>query len=632
MLNVQQITATLAKLPDVQLQQYAQLHKSDPYIMALAMSESNRRKEVRGAGQAPAQAQPKVVDQEIAQMAPRPAQPMPEDQGIGQLPAGNMNFAGGGIIAFADGGGVERYDGTSGSFTGVPYADVPAAIAAVGVPVAVYRQAADLAARMGTNVSSILGRMGYDVAKMGASGVTGAAKLAATGPGQVVLAGGVPATQFATDIMASNPKLREAYADNPMMGAMDPNAALAAAILDQSKPNQKQKAQETLSGAVPTTAAQGAPTAAPVSTADMAAKASASPYTSGAALSETAALLNRYPKEKPEAPPAAPPAARPSAAPGIGMPSYAGLDAGKLTSKALEEAGKKPNIFAKDIEAIGQEKVSAKEAEVTGLEAIQQKFDNIFKGRKERMDTKEAEISKMGDQNLGLALLNAGAAMMSTPGGIGAAFGKGVDVGSKQYVAGIDKINAAKDKLADARDRLEEIEAQRGEMSARELFKARNDVKNTQISAKEDLVKSNMQRYDINRADALKMVDNQIKIGISQIEQAGATARTGAQIASAERLAAMPTGEAKNIMMLGTGATDAAKYESGLKKMQDITSDKTGMAAFKILGEINAKHANDPSFKPLTMADLTSFLSDYQRSMRAGPANVSGKPTGKAFE
>jgi hypothetical protein len=52
------------------------------------------------------QEQPKVVDSEIAQMAP---QQMPEDMGIGQLPAGEMNFAGGGIIAFADGGDVERY-------------------------------------------------------------------------------------------------------------------------------------------------------------------------------------------------------------------------------------------------------------------------------------------------------------------------------------------------------------------------------------------------------------------------------------------------------------------------------------------------------------------------------------------
>jgi hypothetical protein len=115
MINVNKITSTLAKLPDQQLQQYAQMHKSDPYIMALAMSESNRRKEMRSAGQGAQgmQEQPKVVDQMVADMAP---QQLPEDQGIGQLNAGEMNFAGGGIIAFADGGDVERFNGSQSQF------------------------------------------------------------------------------------------------------------------------------------------------------------------------------------------------------------------------------------------------------------------------------------------------------------------------------------------------------------------------------------------------------------------------------------------------------------------------------------------------------------------------------------
>jgi hypothetical protein len=63
--------------------------------------------------------QPKVVDQGIAEMvapAPQPqmpqaqAQPMPEDVGIGALPAPNMQgMAGGGIVAFGDGGEVQRF-------------------------------------------------------------------------------------------------------------------------------------------------------------------------------------------------------------------------------------------------------------------------------------------------------------------------------------------------------------------------------------------------------------------------------------------------------------------------------------------------------------------------------------------
>jgi hypothetical protein len=104
MINVNNITSTLAKLPDQALQQYAMMHKNDPYVMSLAVSESNRRKEMRAAqgAQGGTQEQPKVVDAAVAEMAPQ-AQPMPEDSGIGQLPAGDMEFAGGGILAFAAG-------------------------------------------------------------------------------------------------------------------------------------------------------------------------------------------------------------------------------------------------------------------------------------------------------------------------------------------------------------------------------------------------------------------------------------------------------------------------------------------------------------------------------------------------
>lgn len=131
MIDVNKITSTLAKLPDAQLQQYAQMHKSDPYIMALAMSESNRRKEMRSAGQGAqgVQEQPKVVDQAVAEMAP---QQLPEEMGIGQLPAGDMNFADGGIVAFAGGGDVERYQ-----YGGMPkptsmMGDIPGFVAGTG--------------------------------------------------------------------------------------------------------------------------------------------------------------------------------------------------------------------------------------------------------------------------------------------------------------------------------------------------------------------------------------------------------------------------------------------------------------------------------------------------------------------
>jgi lysozyme family protein len=92
------------------------MNKNDPYTVSLALSEANRRKAMRaGAFRMPGQ-QPKVVDQDIAEMAGVDAMgnitgALPENIGIGRLPAPNLAPIGkaeGGIIGYADRGFVQR--------------------------------------------------------------------------------------------------------------------------------------------------------------------------------------------------------------------------------------------------------------------------------------------------------------------------------------------------------------------------------------------------------------------------------------------------------------------------------------------------------------------------------------------
>lgn len=294
---------------------------------------------------------------------------------------------------------------------------------------------------------------------------------------------------------------------------------------------------------------------------------------------------------------------RREAAPTVKAPSFAALDPVKMTEEAMAKAAKQPNPFATEIEGLGKERVAAAEAEVSGLEAIQKQFADIYKGRRERLGTREAEIGKLEKQAQGLALLQAGAAMMSTPGKFGAGLGRGLEVGTRQYAAGMDKVRDAQEKLSEARDRLDEIEAQRGELSARELFKARTGVKNASIAAREALIKANMDNYNVNRDTALKMVDNQIKIGIAQIQEQGATNRANIA-AGAQRL----PGEAQMAMMLGTGATEAERLRSGLAELAKFKA-KDGGTNMKLLEQfIEAKKA-DPSITP------ESFLTQAAQVM-----------------
>jgi hypothetical protein len=124
MIDVNQITTTLRGMADRALQQYAMMNKTNPYILSLAVAESNQRKQLRTAAQARNMApQPKVADTAIAGIAEdspavdamgnvtgMAAGGLPEDYGIGRLPTPNMQH-------MAD-GGIAGYDDEEGMATG----------------------------------------------------------------------------------------------------------------------------------------------------------------------------------------------------------------------------------------------------------------------------------------------------------------------------------------------------------------------------------------------------------------------------------------------------------------------------------------------------------------------------------
>jgi hypothetical protein len=555
MINVDQITARLAKMPDTALQQYAAMHKNDPYIMALAVSESNRRKQVRQAAQG-AQGemeQPKVADQALAEMAP---QVLPEEQGIAQLPVGDMEFAGGGLVAFAGGGDVERY---------APGGMPPTSEEAERLLREARARAAQRAAMRPVGPHSVFPR----AVMPAAAGPLSAALIPAAVP--IGLAGalvsgmeGMREEGYPVDTTA--PEF--ATEATPEQIAFDAQrVARARALAAPSAPS---------TPSAPAAAAAGS----------ISPEAMAQARTPRTGVESTTSTYTRSGRPAPGAPsaPAAPgtkPAGGPGAAPvdaaaTAAASGIAGLDVGRMTADALRVAGQQPNPFAADVERVGKEKVKAAEEKVKGLEAIHKQFSDIFKGRKERLDTREAEIGKMKDQNIGLSLLQAGATMMFTPGGVGAALGKGVKVGTEQYAAGLDRLRGAQEKLLDARDRLEEIENQRSEMSARELFTARNEVKNIGISVKEDLIKSNMQMYGVNRDTAMKMVEQQIKLGISVYEQQQQTKRTGMSNAAtleAARIAAASRATGRD--------SEMEEYTKWLKENpQYMANPQAGVQAF----------------------------------------------------
>jgi hypothetical protein len=247
---------------------------------------------------------------------------------------------------------------------------------------------------------------------------------------------------------------------------------------------------------------------------------------------------------------------------------------------------------------------------------------DVFKGREERLSAREKGIEGMGDKNIGLALLQAGAAMMSTPGALGVALGKGIQVGSERYVAGIDKINAAKEKFADARDRLDDLRINRDDMNAREIRAAQKDAREAELKGQELLYNGLVTDLGAKRKDVTAIFGaaaDDLKT-TRQIRSNENISRN--EIAARERIAQLPQGNERIATLLGGG--DLAK---GLAKFTEIQAGKFNPTT-AYTDYLSKRKEGDTV---LTPQEFVTQIKSIQALM-AGAPSVSNKPTGKVLD
>jgi hypothetical protein len=145
----------------------------------------------------------------------------------------------------------------------------------------------------------------------------------------------------------------------------------------------------------------------------------------------------------------------------------------------------KGDPYATQTKELGDLLIKQKEDEKTALLADQAKFATAYDGREKRLDARKADITKREDQNLATALIFGGATIMSTPGGLAKAIGKGAKVGTEAFASGLEKIQTAKDLLDKSMDDLEDLRLNRSEMSAKEIRSANSNISTARIKAQE---------------------------------------------------------------------------------------------------------------------------------------------------
>jgi hypothetical protein len=520
MINVNQMTSQLARMPDQALQQYAQMHKNDPYIMALAMSESNRRKSMRTGAQMNAPEEPKVVDQAIQGMA----SPMPEDVGIGQLPAGEMNFAGGGIVAFSDGGDVPRFQD----------------------------------------------RGLVDAYSLGAS-------------------------------PAALERRRRA-----MMKAMLEETTKAREAVTQGSEYSPER--------------YGVNTPAP-------------------AFSDPRIVGATPPMQTVGAPPAPPPAAPKVAAGGPRPPAAAAQSSPKAEGIArlpLMQSPAQMYLNAQEAvplvdpaggmrEDLGKELVSGAEGRAKKLREDIAGEGDVFAGRGARIGKREEKLKSYESTNQSLALLNAGLAIMSTPGGLATAIGKGARVGTEQYAAGLDKIRAAQERIEEARDNLDTLRLNRSDMNKKEIRAVEADIDRAKVDAKKMGIEGLMAASDLRQRQASDLYKG-------MVEQDKTRYTGGVDLLGRD--------------MSAKASIEAARISAGapLATLRAVAADPRLQAVYgkgpggqnKIMDEYNDFVKANPQYLANEAAGMQAFLrakgalSSLSGAGAAG--SVSGTPTGKVLQ
>jgi hypothetical protein len=364
---------------------------------------------------------------------------------------------------------------------------------------------------------------------------------------------------------------------------------------------------------------------------------------------EEAAMLNRYPATKPAAD-KAPPAAAPAAA-GVTdlLPGTARLDtsykppaaptAADAKAKAGELYDSKGQILSlegKQAQA-RQDIFNQRDERLAQLNAFSKEQGPAFASY-EKMLQKEELQDATDKEKSGLMSLMKGFLAMAAGESPNAAtnIAKGAMVGMGDYGDALKEFKKAAKERTKAMADIEQARRSeaKGDFKDQQVY---TDRANERLAASDDRFTGLISQITGKEAEVAtgifnNMTNNAEETSRMMFKESGLNKRFMAEQAGLNARALMPTGEARTAMMLGSGKTDAERLRSGMGVLQELMADKTGMAAFKILGEINAKHANDPMFKPLTLADLTAFQRDYQLSTQAGPKNTSNKPTGKAFD
>ena len=611
--SIDALRVQLMKMNSQQLQAFATANQDDAIKLGLA-AEADKYKKQHGqeamalmSGQ---QAQPPVaqqilqsigqpLQQQQQQQQPMPPQGMPpqqmaqgqmppqgmadggymlpEDQGIATLPSGNMDFAGGGIVAFGGGGDVPGYAGSAGSYVdplvnylkqinmspqefiaknGIEQQQIRAAATAAtaataakplvpppAVPVAQAAQTAASAPVKPSGLSSLsravaplaaitdLMYPSSEAEKKAALPYKMGAQAAVDEQGTKVAAAKESAEAYAAR------KIKEFEATLPAGQKMSPEARnketdrliaekVALELATKRKPidpTGQNPIDPIKSTSFKTDKDYGNQ---PASTTAVVGQDGAQPTLVAPAPDASLATyeqgLNKLLK-----------------APGINAKKYsftpkeiADITPASFSKMMADAMGPDPakDPFASQQDALNKANIQAKRNQKAAFEEDIAKQSEAFKDTLEKLTKKEARINTMDERNLNMSLLEAGLAMMSgdSPNAL-VNIGKGAQVGTKKYAEGMAQIEAARDRLDDTKMKIEEYRRNEANMNAREKRAMGAEIDTAIHAGAQATLNGVMKAYDLNVKQATAFISNSLTLKQFNVGEQNKAASQGMQ-------------------------------------------------------------------------------------------------------
>lgn len=522
-----------------------------------------------------------VLDAALQRQQP-PQQPQP---GLEQLPSNlPVQMAGGGIVAFDEGGEVERYQ--------------------FGGDTRMYPSVAS-----SVDFETVYDRYNRQNRERGAQEAARVAELSKTPEGRAQLAaqdraalGGVGRDLLrpiaaAGDVLFGGPVNALANVNDAVVNYLGiPRAARA---LGLAGPEYEQARSSFRIGSGTATPFYDMLRAGPTATAAATTPASATPR----GVDDLSNIFT--PGIMPSAP------AKPVAGGGGGgAPSFSRIVAPKI---AFTEAKLPPEIpipdFAKDITKFDPKAYRAEiDEETKKLGESQQPF---LTAQKERMEKREARIEKEEKQAPWMSLMKAGLSMAQTPGRFGVALAKGAQSGIDDLVTAKAAINARKEKLDDLREEQARFQMNLAQGNRREARENATNIRSLQNQADQlgltaRTATANLQQQqrgtDVTAALAQQREANQFAQQQAQREQEAGIANLNAGL-QAQQIAENARGR-------------QLQYDLGVQRLDILKGqiEAGNRTALARLAQVQAKVRND--FETVIRGDVA-----FQKRIANMPPN-----------